>query len=375
MQWNMTTNNYGGYKMSNIDELEKIQELKEKGILSEEEFETEKAKILNVNSNSEKNIKDEQKKESKILKNKKIKHCKKCGAEIEEGATFCGKCGTRIKGVKIRNTIIIGCSILVIIFFIYAIITFINPNINEKEMEEMLKGAESGTYLQENTVKIGKEIDFEYKEYNKLVSYSCTYMNGNTTLEAGGLIFVNKNNFKIIKLDLTYTSILHYLIEENQSSKLEQVMILLGNCIKDNNVEQISTNNMDLEKYMEVNREVGKVVGVQLGREILKTNNLNKAYQNLVNSTYLYGKDEITPRYIGTQTTEQEYVWTVIDEYTARILYTTNIRTYNQLVAMYGPPYENVQKFVVYDLTKEGAPKEGTYKDIEEAKKELNVEE
>ena len=119
MQWNMTTNNYGGYKMSNIDELEKIQELKEKGILSEEEFETEKAKILNVNSNSEKNIKDEQKKESKILKNKKIKHCKKCGAEIEEGATFCGKCGTRIKGVKIRNTIIIGCSILVIIFFIY----------------------------------------------------------------------------------------------------------------------------------------------------------------------------------------------------------------------------------------------------------------
>ena len=80
MQWNMTTNNYGGYKMSNIDELEKIQELKEKGILSEEEFETEKAKILNVNSNSEKNIKDEQKKESKILKNKKIKHCKISGA-------------------------------------------------------------------------------------------------------------------------------------------------------------------------------------------------------------------------------------------------------------------------------------------------------
>lgn len=361
--------------MSNIDELEEIQELKEKGILSEEEFEKEKAKILNANLNTEKTIKDEKKKESKILKNKEIKHCKKCGAETEEGATFCGKCGTRIKGVKIGNTIIIGCSILVIIFFIYAIITFINPNVNEKEMAEMLMGAESGTYLQEDTVKIGKEIDFNYKEYNKLVSYSCTYINGNTTLEAGGLMFVNKNNFKIIKLDLTYTSILHYLIEENQSSKLEQVMLLLGNCIKDNNVEQISTNNMDLEKYMEVNREVGKVVGVQLGREILETNNLNKTYQNLVNSTYLYGKDEITPRYIGNQTTEQEYVWTVIDEYTARILYTTNIRTYNQLVAMYGPPYENVQKFVVYDFTKEGTPKEGTYKDIEEAKKELNVEE
>lgn len=361
--------------MSKIDELEKIQELKEKGILSEEEFEKEKAKILNANLNTEKTIKDEKKKESKILKNKEIKHCKKCGAETEEGATFCGKCGTRIKGVKIRNTIIIICSILVIILFIYAIITFINPKVSKEEMTEMLKGAENGTYLQEDTVKIGKEIDFNYKEYNKLVSYSCTYINGNTTLETGGLMFVNKNNFKIIKLDLTYTSLLHYLIKENQSSKLEQVIIILGNCIKDNNVEQINTHNMDLEKYMEVNREVGKVVGIELGREILKTNNLSKAYQNLVNSTYLYGKDEITPRYIGTQITEQEYVWTVIDEYTARILYTTNIRTYNQLVAMYGAPYANVQKFVVYDFTKEGTPKKGTYKDIEEAKKELNVEE
>ena len=31
--------------------------------------------------------------------------------------------------------------------------------------------------------------------------------------------------------------------------------------------------------------------------------------------------------------------------------------------------------YVVYDFIKEGTPKEGTYKDVEEAKKELNVEE
>lgn len=363
--------------MSNIDELEKIQELKANGIITEEEFKREKAKILNtnVNVNSEKNIKEKQKKESKIFKNKEIKNCKKCGTDIEEGAIFCGKCGTRIKGVRLRNTIIISCSILVIILFIYAIITFVNPKVSKEEMTEMLKGAEIGTYLQEDTVKIGKEMDFEYKEYNKLVSYSCTYINGKTTLEAGGLMLVNKNNFKIIKLDLIYTSILHYLIKENQTSKLEQVMIILGNYIKDNNIEQINMDNIDLEKYMEVNRDVGKVVGVQLGREIFETNNLIKTYKNLLNSTYLYGKDEISPRYAGSQITEKEYVWTVIDEYTARILYATNIRTYNQLVAMYGAPYANVQKFVVYDFTKEGAPKKGTYKDIEDAKKELNVEE
>lgn len=58
--------------MSNIDELEKIQELKANGIITEEEFKREKAKILNtnVNVNSEKNIKEKQKKESKIFKNK-----------------------------------------------------------------------------------------------------------------------------------------------------------------------------------------------------------------------------------------------------------------------------------------------------------------
>ena len=352
--------------MSKIDELEKLQELKLKGIITNEEFEKEKNSLLN----------GKVKKKININKKDKNKICKKCGALIEEnGAKYCGKCGNRIKGIKIRNTIIIICSILVVILFIYSIITVVNPKVSTEEMVYMLKNSENGTYLQEDTVKIGKEIDFEYNEYNKLVSYSSTYINGNTTLETGGLMFINDDNYKIITLDLTYTSILHYLIKENQTNKLEQIMDLLGNYVKENNIEQINIHNIDLEKYMELNKEVGKVVGVKLGREIWKTNNINKAYQNLVNSTYLYGKDEITPRYAGTYITEQEYVWTVIDEYTAKILYTTNIRTYNQLVAMYGPPYENVERFVVYDFTKEGAPKKGTYKNIEEAKPELNVEE
>lgn len=39
--------------MSNIDELERLQELKEKGALSEQEFEVEKAKILNNNREAE----------------------------------------------------------------------------------------------------------------------------------------------------------------------------------------------------------------------------------------------------------------------------------------------------------------------------------
>ena len=361
--------------MSNIDELEKIQKLKENGILSEEEFEKEKAKILNVNSDTEKTIKDEKRKESKIFKNKKIKNCKKCGAETEKGATFCGKCGSRIKGVKIRNTIIITFNILVIIFFIYSIITFINPNVNEEEMTEMLKGAKNGTYLQDDTVKIGKEINFEYKGYNKLVSYRGTYIEGPSTLEMGGLMLISKDKFKIISLDTTYIAILNYLIVENKDKQLEQVMIFIGNYLKDNNIEQINIDNIGLEKYMELNKEIAKVVGVKLGREILENTQLIETMKKTLNAVFLYGKDEITPRYVGYTTTEQEYVWTVIDEYTARILYATNTRTYNQLIAMYGQPYENVQRFVVNDYTKSGLPEKGTYKDIEEAKKTLNVEE
>ena len=95
--------------MSSLDDLEKIQKLKEKGILSEEEFEAEKKKILNMDNNSVKN-----------------NICKKCGAELEDRATFCGKCGSKVQKTFIENLktnkkwlIIILVIIIVVIGIVY----------------------------------------------------------------------------------------------------------------------------------------------------------------------------------------------------------------------------------------------------------------
>lgn len=95
--------------MSSLDDLEKIQKLKEKGILSEEEFEAEKKKILNMDNNSVKN-----------------NICKKCGAELEDRAIFCGKCGSKVQKTFIENLktnkkwlIIILVIIIVVIGIVY----------------------------------------------------------------------------------------------------------------------------------------------------------------------------------------------------------------------------------------------------------------
>ncbi len=62
--------------MSNIDELEKLQKLKEEGVLTDTEFEAEKKKILNNNVKKKTSINSkigEIKKNVKEKKNKKIK--------------------------------------------------------------------------------------------------------------------------------------------------------------------------------------------------------------------------------------------------------------------------------------------------------------
>lgn len=74
--------------MGKIEDLEKIHELKTKGILTEEEFEEEKKKILKHE--------DLDVKETLIEENNL---CKKCGANLQEGEKFCGKCGKKVENI------------------------------------------------------------------------------------------------------------------------------------------------------------------------------------------------------------------------------------------------------------------------------------
>lgn len=99
--------------MGRIEDLEKIHELKSKGILSEEEFEIEKAKILN-----------DEKIESEV-KSVPNNICKNCGAELEVGEKFCGKCGKEANAtIKINfKGLIIGFCIFMIIIIGIAFFT------------------------------------------------------------------------------------------------------------------------------------------------------------------------------------------------------------------------------------------------------------
>lgn len=84
----------------NIEELEKLSQLKEKGIITDEEFEKEKKKILNTNEtvSSGNNV--------KIYKNQK--RCKTCGNLIANNANICPKCGRDDRSIMQKNPIL-GC--------------------------------------------------------------------------------------------------------------------------------------------------------------------------------------------------------------------------------------------------------------------------
>lgn len=99
--------------MSKIDDLEKLQQLKSKGIITQDEFETEKKKILNITNNI---VTDE------IINGNNF--CKDCGEKLDKGAIFCGKCGCKVKKTFIEKLYmkkkwIIGILFIIIIIGIY----------------------------------------------------------------------------------------------------------------------------------------------------------------------------------------------------------------------------------------------------------------
>jgi len=65
--------------MSNADELLKYAELYEKGLLTEEEFNSLKQKLIGTQVRSSN------------------KYCGNCGAEVSQDSKFCTECGTQIK--------------------------------------------------------------------------------------------------------------------------------------------------------------------------------------------------------------------------------------------------------------------------------------
>ena len=74
--------------MGRLDDLERLQMLKESGTLTQEEFEQEKKKILNADIVKE-NVEHIEQEANNV--------CVNCGSAIFEGDKFCGTCGHALK--------------------------------------------------------------------------------------------------------------------------------------------------------------------------------------------------------------------------------------------------------------------------------------
>lgn len=130
--------------MSNLDELEKLQELKLKGIITNEEFEEEKNSLLNGEVKNKINI---NKKHNDNLN----RICKNCGALIEENeAKYCGKCGNKIKNKYDYKQFIFKYKFLIIGITVI-LIGFIGVAVYNEELKLSIP------HITEITVKEAKE--------------------------------------------------------------------------------------------------------------------------------------------------------------------------------------------------------------------------
>lgn len=77
-QHTISNSNFSENSQTNADELLKYAELYEKGIITEDEFNTLKRRIIGNPLNST------------------VKYCKNCGAEVSHDSKFCTQCGTQI---------------------------------------------------------------------------------------------------------------------------------------------------------------------------------------------------------------------------------------------------------------------------------------
>ena len=336
--------------------------------------------------------------------------CKKCGNDILEGEKFCGKCGTKVEveektvtaneaeQTRKKEKKIKPVYLIIAVFIVVAIIccigvksnnggvklgdvTLFNSKISNEKLTEMLKSSENGIYLQKESVKVGVSKEFNYNNYNKLVSYSCIYVNGAVTLNSGGLLMLNDktDEFKRVKLNNDYLSILYYLNTENEKDKLNSVVSLMGDYIRVNGIDNFKATGNKVEEYMELGKKTGEIVGVELCRDITREATIKLLESSssdisaIKSMKFFYKRNEISPRYLGCYTTEQVYNWS-ISETAAKILYSSDRKAYNNMVAIYGQPYKNVTKFTVYDFTKENTPKVGSYASEKAAEDKLGVE-
>ena len=307
----------------------------------------------------------------------------------------------KFKGLSKKWKIGLITIIMIIIVIIVGVIIFnLNNNSNNdnnaqqyitentittEELKNYLKQLEMGNYIQDDSVKLGPIIDFNYNNYNKLVSYSCIYHNNNVTMNEGGLILVNEENkeYKNIAQPIETSAIIYDLNTKNQSDQLKEIMSLLSAYFIENGIDNfgsVRANSSDtLDKYAELGKDIGTIVGIKEGRTIVENkymSNIKYKNEDTGDSSLLYERMNIFPMYLGATTTEMEYAWDSIGlPEDALGLLTSEEKTTMAMVN--GPAYRNVKKYTIAEFnTATNNPKiVGKYSSKEDAKSALKLEE
>ena len=280
------------------------------------------------------------------------------------------------KKISKKTRIIFGAVIAII-----AIICIVLLIINKSKLitvEEVIKALEQDgrtDYLQEDSIKIGSYIDYNYDKYTQMVCYSCVYSNDGATMNYGGLILVDKANkeYKNIITDTNISALIFDLIDENDETKQEDTLIQIGDYFTNNGIEEFSNASINnAEQYVELGKNIGKAIGIKEARMAIDQE--LHTFDTMDSFTFFYQKEEIFPCYVGTETTDKEYMWSRYG-ITENAIGLWDRSAYNAMVYMYGEPYQYVTKYTVMDWNAEDDSVVGRYTDKEKAKEKLDVEE
>lgn len=392
--------------MEKLDELERLQRLRESGAITADEFEKVKNKILadDVEAVDNKQIKEDVVAHKETVTAKVKEHynvenitnnkiCNKCGNELLEEDKFCGKCGSKVKlSIKRKIKILIIISIIVIILIIGTLsglyfygenikigkITINNPMSNYGITDEYLTNnfKENGWDQYDNVdVNILAIADIEYNEFNKVVLASNTVTNNGVKLTNTGILLLNRKDNMVKGFTINSNLIMIFNgLANNSNNKAIEVLEVSVKYIQEYGIDFFSNNSSN--QYRLLIKEISDIIGVNKARGYVKSGMVEsvKSISSNLDYTLLFEKESALVKYIAFygETLEFNSSWP-IDETAAKYLYTYNRRTYNNLISIYGQPYKTVKQYELYSMEDVNAV--STYKSLETAKEKLNVEE
>lgn len=296
--------------MGKLDDLERLQKLKECGAITEEEFEIEKKKILNNDveivedayiDNFEETITEEGKEDQANIE-KKInnKICSKCGNEPLKEDKFCCKGGNKVVNSNTENVsknkepikikfshLIIG--LILVIFMIVLVVTLsrnsgksniyningidneqANQQINNEEIDIKLYDVNNdkpSIIKLDNTTQTGAVYDFTIDDFKLALENVCKQNNikyeensNNNENYYGLIINLNSNTTIEISLILENNKIIGLvssILDENSKNNLENKIIseIIEELFEENYANQIIKveNEILCDKYRYAN--------------------------------------------------------------------------------------------------------------------------